>query len=344
MAALGINTVRLYTPPRLDLLDEAGRHGLRVMVGLPWSQHVAFLDDRATNRTIRTQIVATVRELGIHPAVADVRARQRDSARRRPLARPSARRAIPARPLRAREGCGARASVHVRELPADRISRSVVLRRLRVQRLPAPRTRAARVSRAAAAHRRAQAAAARRSGRRQHPRRRRRARRRSPRCTSARRSRRAPAARSRSRGPTSGGAAGIAVEDWDFGLVDRHRAARSRRRRRWRRRSPTRRSRRRAAARWPRVSVVVCAYNAADTLEDCLDLARAADVSRLRDHRRQRRLARSHRRDRPRARRRPRRSTFRTAASARPATSASRRRPARSSPTRTPIPASIATG
>ena len=46
MAALGVNTVRVYTPPRRDLLDEAARHGLRVMVGLPWSQHVAFLDDR----------------------------------------------------------------------------------------------------------------------------------------------------------------------------------------------------------------------------------------------------------------------------------------------------------
>src|SRR4029077_9273191 len=46
MASLGINTVRTYTAPHLDLLDEAARHGLRVMVGLPWSQHVAFLDDR----------------------------------------------------------------------------------------------------------------------------------------------------------------------------------------------------------------------------------------------------------------------------------------------------------
>ena len=47
MASLGVNTVRTYTAPRRDLLDEAARHGLRVMVGLPWSQHVAFLDDRA---------------------------------------------------------------------------------------------------------------------------------------------------------------------------------------------------------------------------------------------------------------------------------------------------------
>ncbi len=70
MASLGINTVRLYTPPRPDLLDEAARQGLRVMVGLPWMQHVAFLDDRATRRAIANEIVASVRELGRHPAVA----------------------------------------------------------------------------------------------------------------------------------------------------------------------------------------------------------------------------------------------------------------------------------
>src|SRR5262249_56971368 len=45
MASLGINTVRTYTAPRRDLLDEAARHDLRVMVGLPWPQHVAFLAD-----------------------------------------------------------------------------------------------------------------------------------------------------------------------------------------------------------------------------------------------------------------------------------------------------------
>src|SRR5438552_11247496 len=70
MAALGINTVRLYTAPRCDLLDEAARHGLRVMVGLPWSQHVAFLDDGRLKRQIRDETAARVRELGGHPAVA----------------------------------------------------------------------------------------------------------------------------------------------------------------------------------------------------------------------------------------------------------------------------------
>ena len=70
MAELGINTVRTYTVPRMDLLDEAARQGLRVMVGLPWSQHVAFLDDRRLKQEIRQETVARVRELGRHPAVA----------------------------------------------------------------------------------------------------------------------------------------------------------------------------------------------------------------------------------------------------------------------------------
>jgi GT2 family glycosyltransferase/sugar lactone lactonase YvrE len=69
MAELGINTVRLYTPPRRDLLDEAALHGLRVMVGLPWSQHVAFLDNRALTRRIEREAVDTARALGDHPAV-----------------------------------------------------------------------------------------------------------------------------------------------------------------------------------------------------------------------------------------------------------------------------------
>ena len=69
MAELGINTVRTYTAPRRDLLDEAARCGLRVMVGLPWSQHVAFLDNRSLKREIRRELVKKVDELGDHPAV-----------------------------------------------------------------------------------------------------------------------------------------------------------------------------------------------------------------------------------------------------------------------------------
>src|SRR5688572_27451707 len=42
----GLNTVRVYTVPPRWLLDTAHRHDLRVMVGLPWEQHIDFLADR----------------------------------------------------------------------------------------------------------------------------------------------------------------------------------------------------------------------------------------------------------------------------------------------------------
>ena len=50
MAANGVNAVRTYTVPPRWLLDLAGEHGLWVMVGLPWEQHVTFLDDRGRDR------------------------------------------------------------------------------------------------------------------------------------------------------------------------------------------------------------------------------------------------------------------------------------------------------
>ncbi len=68
MAAAGINTVRTYTVPSLALLDEAARHGLRVMIGMPWSQHIAFLDDAQLTRRVQREAAAHVRELGAHPA------------------------------------------------------------------------------------------------------------------------------------------------------------------------------------------------------------------------------------------------------------------------------------
>jgi GT2 family glycosyltransferase/sugar lactone lactonase YvrE len=68
MAAAGINTVRVYTPPRMEMLDAAADRGLRLMVGVPWAQHVAFLDDARLAREARTSVVAHVRTLASHPA------------------------------------------------------------------------------------------------------------------------------------------------------------------------------------------------------------------------------------------------------------------------------------
>jgi O-antigen biosynthesis protein len=69
IAANGFNAVRTYTVPPRWLLDLAQRYGLRVMVGLPWEQHVTFLDDRARRASIAQRVRAGVRSCAGHPAV-----------------------------------------------------------------------------------------------------------------------------------------------------------------------------------------------------------------------------------------------------------------------------------
>ena len=69
IASAGFNTLRTYTVPSVAVLDAAAREGLRVMVGMPWPQHMAFLDDSQLVRRIRRDAVGTVRELAAHPAV-----------------------------------------------------------------------------------------------------------------------------------------------------------------------------------------------------------------------------------------------------------------------------------
>lgn len=69
MAAHGFNVVRTYTVPPRWFLDAAEDHGLRVMVGLAWEQHVAFLRDRARARAIEARIRSGVRACAGHPAV-----------------------------------------------------------------------------------------------------------------------------------------------------------------------------------------------------------------------------------------------------------------------------------
>jgi GT2 family glycosyltransferase len=69
MSEHGINAVRVYTVPPRWLLDTAQRHGLLVMVGLPWEQHVTFLDDRGRARSIERRVREGVRACAGHPAV-----------------------------------------------------------------------------------------------------------------------------------------------------------------------------------------------------------------------------------------------------------------------------------
>jgi GT2 family glycosyltransferase len=69
MAASGFNAVRTYTVPPRWLLDIALRKGLRVMAGIPWEQHITFLDDRSRVRAIEDATRAAVRSCADHPAI-----------------------------------------------------------------------------------------------------------------------------------------------------------------------------------------------------------------------------------------------------------------------------------
>lgn len=68
IAGSGLNAVRLYSVPPRRILDSALRQGLRVMVGLPWEQHVAFLD-AGRARAIEQRVRSGVRACAGHPAV-----------------------------------------------------------------------------------------------------------------------------------------------------------------------------------------------------------------------------------------------------------------------------------
>src|SRR5215213_8926915 len=67
MAAAGINTVRVYTVPPRWLLDLAAEHGLRLIIGIPWEQHVTFLDTEKGAADIVRRVREAVRECSRHP-------------------------------------------------------------------------------------------------------------------------------------------------------------------------------------------------------------------------------------------------------------------------------------
>ncbi|GAA4452818.1 hypothetical protein GCM10023189_16820 [Nibrella saemangeumensis] len=69
MARHGINAVRTYTLPPPYLLNLALQYGLKVMVGLPWEQQTTFLDDANRVQAIIHQMQDAVRACFHHPAI-----------------------------------------------------------------------------------------------------------------------------------------------------------------------------------------------------------------------------------------------------------------------------------
>jgi cellulose synthase/poly-beta-1,6-N-acetylglucosamine synthase-like glycosyltransferase len=62
MKRLGANLIRLYVPPPMWMVEEAQKAGLRMMLGIPWPFHMAFLDSADMMREIRDAIRKTVLE------------------------------------------------------------------------------------------------------------------------------------------------------------------------------------------------------------------------------------------------------------------------------------------
>jgi hypothetical protein len=63
MRELGANVVRTYVPPPPWMFELAAKHELRLMVGMPWPFHMAFLDSRQMAADIRGTIRTSVNKM-----------------------------------------------------------------------------------------------------------------------------------------------------------------------------------------------------------------------------------------------------------------------------------------
>jgi len=69
MQELGINLIRVYHVPPRWLLDTAAEYGLRVLISIPWTQHVEFLNSGSLKRQIIQTIRIAVSKNKGHPAI-----------------------------------------------------------------------------------------------------------------------------------------------------------------------------------------------------------------------------------------------------------------------------------
>ncbi|MDH3224705.1 MAG: glycosyltransferase, partial [Gemmatimonadota bacterium] len=69
IAAAGFNCIRTYTVPPLWLLDAAESTGLRVLAGIPWEQHVVVLEEPGHAARVRASVAEQVSHCSGHPAL-----------------------------------------------------------------------------------------------------------------------------------------------------------------------------------------------------------------------------------------------------------------------------------
>jgi glycosyltransferase involved in cell wall biosynthesis len=66
---LGANVLRVYHVPPRWLLDLAQQYGLKLLIDVPWSKHLCFLDSSAFKGQARDAVRAAVQSCARHPAV-----------------------------------------------------------------------------------------------------------------------------------------------------------------------------------------------------------------------------------------------------------------------------------
>ena len=69
MRRAGVNAIRVYYVPPRHFLDLAAKAGIRVMVGIPWPQHLCFLDQWEVKEDIKKTVRESVASLAGHPAI-----------------------------------------------------------------------------------------------------------------------------------------------------------------------------------------------------------------------------------------------------------------------------------
>ncbi len=66
---VGANALRVYEVPSMEFVDTCADAGLRVIIGIPWAQHVDFFEDAAVLVEAREALLAAVEKFRGHPGV-----------------------------------------------------------------------------------------------------------------------------------------------------------------------------------------------------------------------------------------------------------------------------------
>ncbi len=69
MASLGFNVIRVYNPPTDEVLMACVSSGLRLLAGVPWTQHVDFLAEKSAQRDAIARVTQVARRLAHEPCI-----------------------------------------------------------------------------------------------------------------------------------------------------------------------------------------------------------------------------------------------------------------------------------